>query len=242
MDNGKSSNPLMSLPGAIILAGVIIAGAIFLTSGNSFVKKVEVGDIDDRDRGASAASLDKMDPITSADHILGSPDAPVKIVVYSDLECPFCKLFHEGTILKVADQYSKTGKVAIVFRHFPLDNLHSKARKEAAAAECAAQLGGNDAFWKYVNKIYEITPSNNGLDLAKLPEIAAGIGLDSAAFNICLESGQFDQRIQKDFQNAIATGGNGTPWSIIIDPDGKAAPINGMVDFGYMKAVVDSMI
>src|SRR3989344_1132033 len=113
----------MSLPGAIILAGVIIAGAIFLTSGNSFVKKVDVGDTEGRDRVASAASLDKMDPITSADHILGSPDAPVKIVVYSDLECPFCKLFHEGTILKVADQYSKTGIVDFGYMKAVVDSM-----------------------------------------------------------------------------------------------------------------------
>ncbi|HEY4512123.1 MAG TPA: thioredoxin domain-containing protein [Candidatus Paceibacterota bacterium] len=115
--------------------------------------------------GSGEPSLQNMEPVTAKDHIKGNSSAPVKIVEYSDLECPFCKRFH-ATMLEVMSTYGKDGKVAWVFRHFPLAQLHSKAPKEAEAAECAAELGGNDGFWKFVDKINELTPSNNKLDQA----------------------------------------------------------------------------
>src|SRR6185436_7093141 len=83
----------------------------------------------------------EMEPVTEKDHILGNPNAEVIMVEYSDLECPFCKEFH-STLRRVMNEYGKDGKVAWVYRHFPIDSLHPKARKEAEATECAAELGG----------------------------------------------------------------------------------------------------
>lgn len=99
--------------------------------------------------------------VNEGDHLRGDPKATVKIVEFSDLECPFCKNFH-FTMQQIMSEYP--GKVSWAYRHFPLDSLHPKARKEAEASECAAELGGNDGFWSYVDKLFEITPSNNGLD------------------------------------------------------------------------------
>ncbi|MCI0542492.1 thioredoxin domain-containing protein [bacterium] len=101
--------------------------------------------------------------VNPGEHILGNPNAEIFIIEYSDLECPFCKRFHE-TMKQAMEQYGKDGQVAWVYRHFPLDAIHNKARKEAEATECAGELGGNDMFWKYTNKLMEITPSNNQLD------------------------------------------------------------------------------
>ncbi len=104
-----------------------------------------------------------LDPVTEKDHIYGNPAADLLLVEYSDLECPFCKRFHE-TMTQVMKEYGDTGKVAWVYRHFPLDSIHSKARHEAEATECAGELGGKDKFFEYLNKLMEITPSNNQLD------------------------------------------------------------------------------
>lgn len=102
-------------------------------------------------------------PVSPDEHIFGNPNASIFIIEYSDLECPFCKRFHE-TMKQAMEKYGKNGQVAWVYRHFPLDAIHSKARKEAEATECAAEQGGNEMFWKYTNKLMEITPSNNQLD------------------------------------------------------------------------------
>ncbi|MCX6739417.1 MAG: thioredoxin domain-containing protein [Candidatus Parcubacteria bacterium] len=107
------------------------------------------------------------DPVTAKDHILGNPNADVKIITHADFECPFCKRFH-ATMEDVMKQYQAGGKVAWVIRHFPLTQLHDKAPIEAEASECANELGGNAKFWEYVNLLEKITPANNGLDSSLL--------------------------------------------------------------------------
>lgn len=187
----------------------------------------------------NAAGLEKMRRITSADHIRGDSNAPVKIVEYSDLECPFCKRFH-ATMQQVVNEYGKNGRVAWVYRHFPLDALHSKARTEAAAAECAGELGGRNAFWTYVDRFYAVTPSNNQTDVQTvLPQIAREIGLDESKFNSCLTSGKYAKHIQEDLDNANATGGNGTPWSIVVAKNGKKYPLSGAVPYEAVKQLIE---
>jgi len=183
-----------------------------------------------------------VNTVISKDHIVGNPDAPVKIVEYSDFECPFCKRFHK-TMKRVSAEYGKEGQFAWIYRHFPIDEIHSKARKEAQAAECANELGGNDAFWKYTDKLYEITPSNNRLDLAILPKLAEDIGLDRTKFETCLEGdergGKYADHIEADAQNARASGGRGTPFSVVITANGLTFPINGAQPYGAIKSIID---
>lgn len=181
-------------------------------------------------------------PVVSEDHILGDPSAPVRLVEFSDFECPFCKRFHP-TVKQVMEDYGKSGKVAIIYRHFPLDQLHPKARKEAQAAECANELGGNDAFWAYAGKIFEVTPSNNNLDLSLLPKLAEDIGLDRAKFETCIQGdmrgGKFADHIEANVQDATASGGTGTPYTLVIGPKGKVYPINGAVPYRVVQSIID---
>src|SRR3989344_3696674 len=118
------------IPVAIVIAGALIAGAVYLggaTGDGAIVPQA----------GAQTGDMEQMNAIASGDHIRGNPDAPVIIVEYSDFECPFCKRFHE-TMQQATAEYGD--QVAWVYRHFPLDQLHSKARKEAVASECASEL------------------------------------------------------------------------------------------------------
>ncbi|MEI7720153.1 MAG: thioredoxin domain-containing protein, partial [bacterium] len=135
------------LPLTIVIAGAFIAGAVFLvgTSNSPTNKAGEAQKVTGR----------PYDP--TLDHVLGNPNAPVKVVEYADLECPFCKTFNT-TMHQVMDFYGQSGKVAWVYRPFPLGQIHSKAPKEAEAAECAADQGGDVAFYKYIDQIYLITP------------------------------------------------------------------------------------
>lgn len=231
----KKSNQI-SIPTAIILAGIIIGGAVIYSSN----KKTIAGTPSQQPQAVAqqTGDLEKIAPISSSDHVRGNPNAPVKIVEYSDPECPFCKRFHE-TMKQVMDEYDKDGKVAWIYRNFPLDQLHSKARNEAVAVECAGDLGGNDKFWQYADRLYEITPSNNGLDPAELPKIAQYVGLDVGQFNTCIASGKFTKHIEEDVQNANATGGNGTPWSIVIGKNGKKYPLSGAQPLASVKQLID---
>ena len=191
-----------------------------------------------RRRGATGA----VKPVDGEDHILGNPNAPVKLVEFSDFECPFCKRFHP-TLKRLMKEYGKDGKVAWVYRHFPLDSLHSKARKEAQAAECANELGGNDAFWVYTDRLFEVTPSNDRLNLTLLPQIAEEIGLDRAKFEACLagdaRGGKYADHIEADRQDATASGGTGTPYTIVIASNGNTFVINGAQPYAAVKSIID---
>jgi protein-disulfide isomerase len=227
----------LAMPIAVIIAGVLIAGAVIYSGGKN-ANGNTVNAPQQQQVAQETGDLEQMIPVTSEDHIRGDINAPVKIVEYSDTECPFCKRFHT-TMQEVYNEYGKTGKVAWVYRHFPLDQLHSKARKEAEATECAAELGGNDKFWEYLDRLMEITPANNGLDPAELPKIAAYVGLNTAKFNECLSSGKYAQKIEQHVQNAQATGGQGTPWSIVVGKNGKKYPLSGAQPISAIKQLID---
>jgi len=234
MENANK-NPYL-IPASIIVAGFLIAFAVIYTSG---VPGLGGGGAENESETPSIAA--GMRPVDSSDHILGNPDAPIKIVEYSDLECPFCKTFHP-TLKRIIDEYGKDGKVAWVYRHFPLDSIHPKARKEAEASECAAELGGNSAFWAYIGKVFEVTPSNNHLDPAQLPVIAAGLGLERAKFEACLASGKYAQRVARDLEDAINAGGDGTPYSVIVANNGKMIPFSGALQYAQVKPLLDDVI
>jgi protein-disulfide isomerase len=237
----RQSNPYI-IPFSILAAGVLIAGALIYAGDNSRTQTATLGNAAAPQPAPSApqagGSADNIKPVSAEDHIFGDPNAPVKLVEFSDLECPFCKRLHP-TIQQLMNEYGKDGKVAWVYRHFPLTQLHSKAPKEAEATECANELGGNDKFWEYLDKLFEITPTNNGLDLAQLPQIAEDIGLNRSDFEVCLNSGKYADHVSGDTQDAIASGGQGTPYSVIIAPNGKTFPLSGAQPYRSITAIIE---
>lgn len=230
------------IPLAIVIAGGLVAGAVFMNGGgNSNPTVANTGNNQPTQAAPQpTGTTDDIRPITAEDHIKGNPDAPVKIVEYSDFECPFCKRFHDTMNEIMGSELGTSGQVAWVYRQFPLEQLHPvKAMAEAVASECAAELGGNDAFWQFADRFMELTPSNNRTEIETvIPQIVQEIGLDQTAFQTCFESGKYDQHIEDDIQNAIATGGRGTPWSVVIAPNGKTFPLNGAQPLEAVKQLI----
>lgn len=220
-----------AVPFAIVIAGALIAGALYFASGN--------GGTPDPNAGTGTVQ-EEIRGVQANDHIRGNPNAEIVIVEYSDTECPFCKQYHE-TMNRIIDEYGADGKVAWVYRHFPLDQLHPKARAEAQASECVASIGGEDAFWKFINRIYEVTPANNGLDAAQLPVIASYAGVDTAAFESCMKTDTGKERIQTDIDEVVAAGGRGTPHSIVL-VDGEQVPIEGAQPYEVIKGLIDTLL
>ena len=239
---GTPAQSPYAVPVAVIIAGILIAGAVFYSGrGSSSVQYANTGSpsVVPPTPAPATGSINNIKPVGPDDHIRGSIDAPVKIVEFSDYECPFCKKFHP-TMQRVVDEYGKDGQVAWIYRHFPLDSIHPfKARNEAKASECVNELGGNDAFWKFSDEIFRITPSNNQLDQSLLPDIAEVAGVDRDAFEVCMQSTKYDQHIEEDLQDAIASGGTGTPYSVLIAPNGQKYPISGAQPYAAVKSLID---
>jgi protein-disulfide isomerase len=246
--NDESRKTLLTLPGAIIIAGALVAVAILWT------KKTPPPIV----APASAASADSVAEVniatvSASDHILGNPNAPIKIVEYSDPSCPYCKLFNP-IMTKVMDEYGPTGKVAWIYRHFPIDKpdangdiLHKNAGHEAQAMECAADLGGNDKFWAFEKRIYEVTPSvtgqtPDGLDQKQLPVIAKYVGLDEQAFNDCLSSGKMKQKVETQYLDGLNGGVRGTPTSFVLTPSGSKIPLTGSQSLVTMKSTIETLL
>ncbi|KKQ77748.1 MAG: hypothetical protein A3A96_03965 [Candidatus Zambryskibacteria bacterium RIFCSPLOWO2_01_FULL_39_39] len=236
----KTKAEVITAPIAIIIAGALIAGAVYF-SANKGPASSALNDGAVAKQQLLKGDLNQMAAISASDHIRGNLNAEVLIVEYSDTECPFCKVLH-NTMNEVMDEYGGTGKVAWVFRHFPLDNLHPKARSEAVALECANEQGGNDKFWAYADRLFEVTPSNNRLDSAELPKIAEFVGLNISQFNTCLASGKYTKRIDDDIKNAQATGGNGTPWSIVVAKNGKKYQLSGAQPLASIKQLIETAL
>lgn len=280
----------LALPLAIVIAGAFIAWAVYHSgSTNSTSVQIEQTKKTEEAQKQAAAYVESLEiaPVTSADHILGSKNAKVTIIEYSDTECPYCKSMHStlnqlfytynsisGTS-SVSNSNSKNPgaksdsksatsastkngeQVAWVYRQYPIEQLHSRAPKEAEATECVAELGGNAVFWKYLNTIFTNTESNDTLDPAKLPQFADDVGVDVQAFNACLSSNKYSAKIKESVAAAEKAGASATPYTVILvkttNADGSTKTERlplidmsgnslGAVPYATMKAIVERLL
>ena len=137
------------------------------------------------------------------------------------------------------DEYGKNGKIAWVYRHYPLEQIHSSARRAAAGAECAAKLGGEESFWKYVNKIFT---ANEVVSTKLIDQATVSLGLDASAFQTCLEKGEIHERIDRDIKDGVSAGVRGTPHTIVVAKNGKQFIINGAQPYEVVKATIEQAL
>ena len=137
--------------------------------------------------------------------IRGDAKAKVTLIEFSDYQCPFCgKFFHE-TLPLIDKEFIQTGKLRYVMRELPLAQIHPHAQKAAEAAQCAGEQG---KYWQMHDKLFQ---NQKALEVPRLKEYAKGIGLNSRAFDECLDGGKQTERVQRDLQEARSLGVNGTP-------------------------------
>ena len=163
------------------------------------------------------------------------------LVEYSDYDCPFCKNFHD-TMRQIMSEYGPDGTVAWVYRHFPLQSLHPNAPKIAEAAECVAELGGNNAFWTFSDLIFDERGTNELTDVSRLPEFAETAGVDRGQFELCLNSGKYKDAVAESVQEAIAAGGTGTPYTLVLVGDQFVGEIGGALPSAAVKQNIDSLL
>jgi protein-disulfide isomerase len=162
----------------------------------------------------------------------GSASAPVTIVEFTDMQCPFCKNVHD--ILK-KDLYSSytTNDVRLVFKHFPLSN-HAWAEKAAIAAECAGEQK-QEAFWKMTDSIFADSVSISTANIqGKVQGFAKASGINMDSFNQCYESQKPLAKVQYDRREGGMVGVNSTPTLFI-----NGRMLRGIRSFEDVKVVID---
>ena len=226
------------IPLSIVIAGIAIGAGLYLSGGGPTKMVNNVNN--PRAQEPIADTTNKIDAVSEKDHYVGNLNAPVKIVEYSDFECPFCKKFHT-TLEAVTEKYGDD--VVWVYRQFPLEQLHKKALPVAMASECVAELGGNDAFWVFTNSYYDASLSNDRTDIdTVIPQLVAKAGVNKAKFDECVASGRHQDVIDAHIADATETGGRGTPWTIIIGPDGKTSAINGALPQSAVEQAIKTAL
>ncbi len=227
---------------AIVIAGAFIAVALYARGGIGAPSSAPAPTIQPNTQQAAAtnpaeALVGNARAVTNEDHVRGPANAKLTILEYSDLECPFCKKFHT-TLLDVMKEYPND--VKWVYRHFPLEQLHQQAPAEANAAECAAEQG---KFWEFIDIVFATTEGNDSLDLKKLPDYARQAGVANITqFQSCVDSDKYMDKVNADVADAEGAGGRGTPYSILIAPDGKRYPINGAQNFQKLQAQIEGLL
>ena len=231
---------ILGLVGGVMLLctiGFFILLAVVL-SGKSSNLAVELTDTVDVVPAAQAAEpppgneLGDIKAISDSEQAWGSAEAPVDIIIYSDIECPFCGRFHD-TVKQIQDQYKD--EVRIAFRHFPL-SFHPNAVPAALAVECAGDQG---KFWEYLDALYK---SSDSLGEDVYSTVAADLKLNKSKFSDCFSSKKFQTKINDDRSSGLAAGISGTPGSIILGPDGSVQLIPGALPFEQVKPMIDAAL
>lgn len=153
----------------------------------------------------------------------GPDDAPVTLVEFSDFECPYCGRFYP-TFKLLKQNYGD--RLRVVYRHFPLTNIHPNAWKAAEASMCAHEEG---RFWEYHDRLFQ---NQEALGTAALVQHAEAVGLDRGDFEECLASGRYQERVQSDLDAGRTVGVSGTPALFVngIQVPGGAVPYRTVAD------------
>lgn len=221
------------LLGAFLLIGYLL-GSLFPIQGGVLAQPAPTavapetgGEVPAPDPGAV---LDKLkNPRLPAK---GDKNAPVTIVEFSDFECPFCARFYSETLPQLQSEYIDTGKVKIVYMHYPL-SFHPKAKPLAHAAECANDQG---KFWEMHDKIFAENTAGTLTSAtdATYKQWAQELGLNASEFNTCYDNQTFAAEIDKEFALGGEVGVSATPTFYI-----NGRQLVGAMPFESFKAIID---
>lgn len=247
----------LSVPASIVIGSILISISVLVSGGVIRIKGFNPSGsalgVNTQNTGtvAQASAVPVATPADSGPvkvslsdaPVLGDKNAKVALVEFSDYECPFCKRYYDETYSQLKKDYIDTGKIKLVFRNLPL-NFHQNAHKEAQAALCARDQGGDAVYYKYHDEMFTRTTSNGlGLAVDQLPVIAKDLGLNGETLKSCLDSGKYVSKVDSDLADASTYGATGTPsffvGKVSADNTITGSKIVGAQPLSSFKSVID---
>lgn len=223
----KKAFPFL-LPVAILLAGGILAFAVYTVRVQERVPTQEI-----------TTSL--IRPLQEDDHIIGSPDSEVVLITYSDIDCEYCKEF-QATLSQLMSEYAPEGRVAWVYRHFPITSIHKHSGTHAKASECVASVAGESYFFRFIDALHQQSPGTAEFNPLKYPEVLASLGVNETAFTTCMNEDLFAEKVAVDAENAVLVGATGAPYTVILIKGNEPLPISGSLPYYSMKQVIEEAL
>ena len=211
----------------------VIIGVIVISSGSNGAATQQPGsNVDSR---LSFSSL-----TNGGSPFRGDRSAPITIVEFADFQCPNCGRFARNTAPQIVEEYIATGKVNMVYKHFPIRGPDSVAA--SMAAQCAGDQG---KFWEFHDFLFNNQEAeNSGWARAEnMKTFASELGLDRDVFDQCLDSEKYKSHVETDFAFARNIGATGTPTFVIVKSDGSEPErILGAQPVSSFKTVLDKKI
>lgn len=173
---------------------------------------------------------------------MGEQSAKVTIVEVSDYHCPFCRRSAQQTFPQIVSEYVKSGKAQYAFVDYPIAQLHPDAFRSHEAAACAADQG---KFWEMHTSLWTTTPLR---DAASLTAKAGSLGLDTAAFKACMDSGKHSAAIRDSVSRMERLGISGTPMTVVGLTPAPGQPmtivkyIYGAMPYSAFKSAIDEVL
>ncbi|MEK9174458.1 MAG: thioredoxin domain-containing protein [Patescibacteria group bacterium] len=223
-NNLTSPKNSLSVPLSIVVAGLLIAGAVWFKGSGDVNPTAAVGG------KPIKVELGNLP-------VLGEANAKIAIIEFGDYQCPFCGLFFQQVEPILRDQYIKNGQAKMVWRDFAF--LGPESFWAAEAARCANDQG---KFWQYHDMLFNRQKGENEGAFAKdnLKKFAGELGLDQAVFDACLDSGKYTQAVKDDTDYGRSVGVNGTPATFI---NGEIVTgVNQADPFTNFKVVIEKYL
>ncbi len=228
----KEPSPFLT-PASVLVAGAMIAGAIIYSQASFATQQGgNVAAVPGNDPSASAM---KVKDVSDKDHILGSKGAEITLIEFSDFQCPFCAALHP-TLSRIVTE--SNGNINWVYRFFPLNSIHPEATPAALASECVAKYAGNEAFWKFADDLFK---NQQRLGTPLYEKLSKTANVPPADFASCMTSEDTTARITENLDDAVASGGQGTPYVVIVNnTNKKKSSFSGALSYGQIVAQIDS--
>lgn len=212
----------LSLPSAIVVAGLLISFSVIFSS-------TQKGKTDVSNQGTKDVAIPE---VTDADFIQGDKNAEITIVEYSDFSCGFCARYHP-TMKKIVEEYK--GKVRWVYRHLPIFN-----KPAAVASSCVGNILGDESFFLYADKIFE---NQKDINQDFLKKEALLLGLTDSQYETCINDKVLNDKISEDFTSVrVLAGFNATPHTVLIDKSGNMYPFSGALPYEEVSTLVNSLL
>ncbi len=174
---------------------------------------------------------------------IGNPDAPITIIEFSDFQCPFCAKFHMQTLPTIMDEYINKGTVKLVFRDFPIQNIHPNAVLASIAAECANEQGKFEQMYHTLfKKQKEWSNLETSYAIALFNQYASELQLNEEKFDSCIKNVKYIEEVQKDLDEGRTFGVTGTPGFFIGNEEIGFVELKGAQPFESFKKVIDSQL
>lgn len=176
--------------------------------------------------------------------IKGKANASVSIIEFSDFQCPYCAFFYSEVLPQLEKDYINTEKLNLVYKHFPLVQVHSNTYDASNAAECARE---QSKFWEYHDILWQTQNewANQIIDIAidKFKDFALHLGLNSMDFDFCFYAKKYSNKIYNDYQQGLKYGVSATPSFFIINNYNEEYDILvGVQSYSIFKQIIDQYL